>query len=160
MRRQLIAAAALVCLVAGTAEAQTRQVKLNRAYGWTGSGVVGYGGVAIGPYGASSPGMPNFDVFCVDFSNSVSVGNVWTARFTSLADAAGIDDNTRFGQLSLSPVLDQYKRAAWLAMQFASNGTGSWKGIHQAIWKQFGTSPSSSPYWNNNVRGWYRWGGA
>lgn len=167
MRRHLLVATLAIATTAAPAAAQIRQVKLNRAYGWNASGPTRFNGtsfgsgVFIGPYGGSSPGLPNLDLFCVDFVNSVSVGAVWNARFTSLADLMAGDGvgDTRWGQrylgapLSYPNPVPQYQKAVWLAMQFASNGTGSWPGIHQAIWRQF----TSTPIWDNSITGWQGW---
>ncbi|HWP37666.1 MAG TPA: PEP-CTERM sorting domain-containing protein [Gemmatimonadales bacterium] len=141
MRRLVLAVIALAT-AALPAAAQTRQVTLNRAWSWGATSGTTYGGVYIGPYGASSPGMPNFDVFCVDFLHAASLNNPWTARFTSLADQSGVETGTRFGRMGVSDVVTKYRRAAWLATQFATNG--GWAGIHQAIWYQF---TPGSPTW-------------
>jgi hypothetical protein len=148
--RQLILTALALATTALPTAAQTRQVTLNRAWSWGATSGTTYGGVYIGPYGASSPGLPNFDVFCVDFVNSVRVGDTWTARFTSLADlmgGSGLDD-TRWGQrylgapLSYPDPVPLYQKAAWLATQFATHSKTAWPGIHQAIWRQFTSSPT------------------
>jgi len=154
MRRSVLASALALSFAVGTAEAQigTREVTLNRAWGWDRTSGVTSHGYYVGPYGGSSPGLPNLDLFCVDFLNGVSLNDTWTARFTSLADlmggTPGALGGTRFGQRYLGdpgaypdPVV-RYQKAAWLAMQFEDASTGSWGGIHQAIWNQFTSSPS------------------
>lgn len=157
MRRSLLASALALSFTVGTAAAQTRQVTL------TGAGNVVFNNVYVGPYTGTSPGLPTLDLFCVDFLNSVRVGNVWNARFTSLSDLMGGLGlgNTRFGQKALLTVSTaddattvlNYRKAAWLAMQFAANGTGSWGGIHQALWNLF---TPTSPNWLNTTSGDWR----
>jgi hypothetical protein len=153
MRRPLLVSALALGFTVGTAAAQTREVTLNRAWSWDRSSGVTSNGYYVGPYGGSSPGMGQMDLYCVDFLNSVRVGDTWTATWTSLADlldGVGIQ-NTRFGQQGLSDVVLRYQKAAWLAMRFDATSTGSWGGIHQAIWRQF----ASSPTWTGT--GWRTW---
>ncbi|HEX9582250.1 MAG TPA: PEP-CTERM sorting domain-containing protein [Gemmatimonadales bacterium] len=162
MRRSLLASALALSFAVGTVEAQigTREFTLNRAWGWNATSGTTSHGYYVGPYGGSSPGLPQLDVYCVDFLNGVSLNDTWTARFTSLADLINGDGlgYTRFGQRYIGgdpgaypdPVI-QYQKAAWLALQFEDASTGSWGGIHQAIWNQFTSSPSwtdvGGAYW-------------
>lgn len=150
MRLQLLAVSLTLTVLALPAQAQTREVRLERWWSWDAASGTKFGNVYVGPYGGSSPGLPNLDLYCVDFANGVRMGRVWTARFTSVSDllgGVGLDD-TRWGQRFLgapwsypNPV-PQYQKAVWLAMQFAGSAPGSWPGIHQAIWKQFTNTPT------------------
>jgi hypothetical protein len=140
MRRRLLAAALATAVWAAPAGAQTREMTL------TGAGSVVFKKVYVGKYSGASPGLPALDLFCVDFLNSMQIGDTWTARFTSLSHlVAGIgSDNTRFGQQGLTDIALRYQKAAWLSMQFALNSTSTWGGIHQAIWNIF---TPTSPNW-------------
>jgi hypothetical protein len=157
--RGLVASAALLALaVSVSAQDFQNQVTLTHASSaLNGFGVVGYNGVAVGPYTGSVPGLPSLDLYCVDFYNSVHVGDSWKANFTSMSTLMGGSGfgSTRLGQLTLppAPTLGQatavmkYQRAVWLATQFAANGTGQWGGIHGAIWDITAPPGSTGPQW-------------
>jgi hypothetical protein len=131
----------------------------------TGDNVVAYwGGVYIGPYNGqlvSDPTQPMFTMYCIDYTHSISRGQVWTVNESNLA--GGDLTQTRLGDGSLGV----YSQAAYLASLFDSwdvlasvsydGGTHTfgtyfggnkrymWSGIHAAIWKltSGGAAPSN-----------------
>jgi hypothetical protein len=102
--------------------------------------------VYVGPYTGSVPGMPTLDLFCIDYMNGVAIGDTWSAHFTSLS--SGDLGNTRFGQQYGAASQVMYQQAAWLSMQFARTGTGSWGAIHAAIWHIF---TPNDPTWGGTA---------
>ena len=142
LNRTLLAAG-LLAVVAQPLRAQIWQdsVKLHLPYAtWRTSGVVA-NGVYVGPYqamfqsvGGFATTSPRFDVFCVDFQNSVSVGRKWKANFTTLA--GGDMSKTRWkNQL-------KYRMAAYLSAKFKTTATTQWGALHAAIWNIMAGSPS------------------
>jgi hypothetical protein len=110
---------------------------------WRTSGVVANVGgknVYVGPYqamfqsqGGFSSTSPRFDVYCVDFQNSITTGQKWKANFTSLA--SGDVSKTRWkNQL-------KYRMAAYLSAKFKSTSTTQWGSLHNAIWYVMAGSP-------------------
>lgn len=91
------------------------------------------------------PGGKVFDAFCVDYLNGIDLAH-YTANFTSIQDLisnASNLDRVRFG--NQADAISKYKRAVWLATQFATNapgvGNATWAGIHDALWGQFTPNP-------------------
>ncbi len=78
----------------------------------------------------ASPGSPMLDIWCVDFQNSIRSPNA--VNFTRFdASAADFNARTHFGFANL----DNYKKAAWLAMQQQYAATSSDViDIHYAMW--------------------------
>lgn len=114
--------------------------------------------VYVGPYRGmmvSEPGSPLIDLFCVDFNNSISVGQEWDANFWSLA---GDLSSTRFGAMYTAAAQGYYRQAAWLASQFAETDQSKWKYIHAAIWHTMtcpgGTCAPGSASGNSYVNNW------
>lgn len=127
----------------GVAQDQ-RQIRFVYPGQWPNAPVY-FNGVFVGPYTGSLPGMPYLDLYCVDFIHGIRE-NPWVANFTSMADlmnGVGIE-NTRWGQVFGASSVAGYKKAVWLAKQFAMNATGSWGGIHGAIWNLF--TPGQPPW--------------
>ena len=92
--------------------------------------------VNVGPYTAqvvSYPGQPLISVYCVDFLHGVAQDQVWDVNVTKLS--GGDVSNTRLGIAGDDNALARYKKAAWLASQFAANqDTWSWRRLSSAIW--------------------------
>jgi hypothetical protein len=115
----------------------------------SGSGVSGYG-VQVGPYSAqltSYAGSPLVTVYCVDFLHGISVNQEWSANVSKL-NLSQIG-STRLGIAGDDgDALARYRKGAWLASQFASAPTTSWKQIHSAIWTTViaGNDPTKSYY--------------
>lgn len=147
LTRSLIATG-LLAITASAAFAQVTQdsLQLKAPYAtWRTSGViapVGGRNVYVGPYqamfesvGGFSDTSPRFDIYCVDFQHSISVGQKWKANFTTLA---GSDmTKTRWkNQL-------KYQRAAYLSNKFKTTTTAKWGSLHNAIWYVMtGTTPA------------------
>lgn len=139
-------AVALLGAIAAPLSAQIYQdsVKLHAPYAtWRTSGIVASVGgknVYVGPYqamfksnGGFSSTSPRFDIYCVDFQNSVSLGQKWRANFSSLA--AGDMSKTRWkNQL-------KYRMAAYLSSQFKTTSTTKWGSLHNAVWYVMAGSP-------------------
>ena len=129
LRHALLAAA--LTIVPAAARAQTSQLRFD---GVNGATAFGY---HVGPATATllRPGSAEgLTVFCVDFLNHVSFGEVRPVNITSLATVALLD--TRH-----PGAVQAYRKAAWLTDQFAHTGAASWGGIQAAIWEIF--SPGS-----------------
>lgn len=147
LTRSLIATG-LLAITASAAFAQVTQddVWLKAPYAtWRTSGVVapvGGRNVYVGPYqamfksvGGFSSSSPRFDIYCVDFQHSISVGQQWRANFTSLA---GSDMSKTRWQNQL-----KYQRAAYLSNKFIATTTTKWGSLHNAIWYVMtGTTPA------------------
>ena len=131
--------------VASAAQAQNYQGQVTL----TGAGSTVFNGVYVGPYTGNVPGRTGTPMYCVDFLNSVRIGDTWTANFTSLSSmlSSGSSDflRTRWGMVWGDQSIAMYQKAAWLATQFAVNPTGDWGNIHGAIWDFF--TPGDSPTW-------------
>jgi len=102
------------------------------------------------------------DIYCVDFVNSVWK-TTWTANFTSIADlmagngftdtrqgqrwnagsltAGYLGDVNHDGSTDAMDVVAGYKQAALLTSLFGGP-TGTWAGVHEAIWNIFTASPT------------------
>jgi hypothetical protein len=147
LNRSVVIALALG-LAASGAQAQNYQSQIRL----TGVGSTVAHGYYVGPYTGATPGMPSLDIYCVDFLNGVSIGNAWTANFTSigsLLDDATNLGRTRWGQVWGGGAISMYQRAAWLASFFAVSGTSQWGGIHGAIWDIF--TPTNNPGWTDRL---------
>lgn len=101
------------------------------------SGVTGFGVQAIGPYTGqvmSMPGTPMISLYSVDYKVGVTLGSAWTANVSSLTLSAM--KNTKLGILGDDgDALARYRKAAWLASQFATNQTYTdWLQISSAVW--------------------------
>ena len=155
--RQLLLAAAICASLPAPVSAQFSpkgapgDIAAQETLGFkAGSGVGGFG-TQVGPYTAqvtSYPGSPLVTVYCVDYLHSISVGQSWTANVSQLTldgmattrlGIAGDDGNA----------LARYKKAIWLAAQFANNQDAtSWMQIHSAIWTiVLGGNDPTQPYY-------------
>jgi hypothetical protein len=130
--RSLVAASLL--LVAASADAQTT-VRMDDV----GAGTVGVyttGSYYVSPYGATLTtvgGSQAISVFCVDFLNTVSIGQQWAVNVSSLTDDAAMLANTRHGDEANA--IDRYKGAVWLASQLSSATTQNKVAIQSAMWE-------------------------
>src|ERR1039458_9730641 len=102
-------------------------------------------GVYVSPYFGTMDGTP-VDLFCVDFSNEVQVGQQWDANLTPISPGAELGD-TRFG--AEPGALEHYEQAAWLALQFASQPASQYGDIQATMWQLFepDAPAPSTPYW-------------
>jgi len=101
-------------------------------------------GVYVSPYYGAMDGLL-VELFCVDFSNEVQMGQQWNANLTQIASGADLG-NTRFG--AEPDALGLYEEAAWLALQFASEPASQYADIQATIWQLFDPSaPSPSSSW-------------
>ena len=98
-----------------------------------------YNGYYVGPNvgtmfpAAGNPGQgKTVTMFCVDFLNEVTFNQTWTANVSPLAGSA-------LGLTREPTGLDGYRRAVWLADQFARQDPQYWGGIQSAIWAIFGS---------------------
>ena len=97
-----------------------------------------YGGYYVGPnLGTLFPATGNpgqgktVTMFCVDFLNEVTFNQMWTANVSPLAGSSLA--------LTREPTgIAGYRKAAWLADQFAVQAPQYWGGIQSAIWGIFG----------------------
>lgn len=105
-------------------------------------------GVYVGHYTMAIPGTPSLDVFCIDFLNSVKIGDSWSAHTSNLS---GSLENTRH----LDSAAALYQQAAWLTTQFASQTKSEWGAIHAAIWVIMAPDPESIT--KLQAANWYRW---
>lgn len=117
-----------------------QNMKLTGVNGQWATYTVGSGteSVYIGAYYAkmlAEPGQPTVDIYCDDFTHSISLNQEWTARFTNLG--SGDLSLTRWGGLGVSNVQQKYMEAAWLVLQFNAQPTTEWAAIHSAIWNIF-----------------------
>lgn len=147
----------LAGLVAATAAPATAQVRMRLTSANPYGTVTGWN-VYVGPYrGAmiSEPGSPTIDLFCVDFNNSIRVGQEWNANFWALSQDLG---STRFGALYGAAARGYYQQAAWLSSQFEETSKNQWKYIHAAIWHTMtcpsGSCSPSGAYGNTYVDQW------
>jgi hypothetical protein len=101
-----------------------------------------WGGVYVGPYSGSllpfgaDPSSASLTLFCIDYQNTVSGGDMWEANVTSLGDGTDLS-NTRLGMAgAFSDNLVRYRSAAYLASLFESRrgDRSAISGIHAAIW--------------------------
>ena len=175
--REVALASSIVVLGAVTASAQTTTtVKITGA--WTGSAGVTSGGAPSGSYPAGTPnfyispyaGLIDYDAStktgqkvslnCVDYFHHVSVGNVWTVNVTNLGAAAANNSllsTTRYGSVApgssnLPNVLNLYKQAAWLTLQYDPNPASSpnkTRAIQSAIWALFNPLTVGAEPWFN-----------
>ena len=105
-------------------------------------------GVYVGHYTLATPGTPSLDVYCVDFLNSVGIGNQWDAHFSGLGGALG---NTRHGEAART----LYQKAAWLTTQFGMHVKQEWGAIHAAIWYTMAPNPEAITKLKQS--NWYQW---
>ncbi|MBA2626735.1 MAG: hypothetical protein H0U85_01875 [Gemmatimonadales bacterium] len=139
----------LISALAVSASAASAQTQVTL----TSAGSVTAFGYYVGKYQGqlpTQPGAPAIDLFCVDFLHHVTVGQTWTANFTSLT--GGDLSNTRLNSLVF------YQKAAWLTAQYGSAPTSQWGDIQATIWQitnpGAGPAPSSS-YWLDLVNAQY-----
>lgn len=129
-----LAAAALLAASGATAGAQTT-VRMDNV----GAGTVGTystGSYYVSPYGATLTTVGSsqaIQVFCVDFLNTVTVGQQWAVNVSSLNDAAAVAANTRHGDEAYA--LDRYKGTVWLASQLSTASTANQVAIQSAMWE-------------------------
>lgn len=97
-----------------------------------------YGGYYVGPnVGTMFPATGNpgqgkaVTIFCVDFLNEVTFNQTWTANVSPLAGASLALTREPNG-------IAGYRKAVWLADQFAVQAPQYWGGIQSAIWGIFG----------------------
>jgi hypothetical protein len=93
----------------------------------SGSGVNGGYGVQVGPYVGrftGDPGMPQFSIYCVDYTHYAKDQTVNTTALTQGSNLG----NTRLNDYG------DYRKAAYLASLFDTAPTTSWGSIHAAIW--------------------------
>jgi len=91
----------------------------------SGSGVNGGYGVQVGPYVGrftGDPGMPQFSVYCVDYTHTAKDQTV------NVAAVGGSLATTRLNDFA------KYQTAAYLASLFETSSTSQWGSIHAAIW--------------------------
>ena len=154
LRRILPAlAVSALALTAPAAGAQSH------ALTFTAGGTVNAFGTSVGPYGGTLTTTPPgsslaITLFCNDILNTVGVGETFAVFVSPLI---GDLSNTRGGNAMLS----NYKRAAWLSAQFATNASTNWAGIQSAMWESMspGTpngganplAPTDEAYWLNQV---------
>jgi hypothetical protein len=136
MRRHvaLLALAAATIVAALPASAQTGTVVLTdpgsvtntRVTGTVAGNTYAAGGFYVSPYVGTLDGQQVF-LYCVDFTHTVTVGDMWTVNVTSLgADFTG--NTTRFNNANA------YRQAAWMI----TNSAGySAEDVQDAIWKLF-----------------------
>jgi hypothetical protein len=91
------------------------------------------------PFGTTGFG-PSWDVYCVDFSHSSSIGTTYNAFFTNLGDALAHGGLT--GASTRSSNIEQYLQAAYLAQQIKVD-PGNANAYNAAIWQVM----SGSPFW-------------
>ncbi len=130
-----------------------------QALRFTGAGSVVSSGVYVGPYQVrttaagvlSTTSGTSFEVFCVDYTNHISINQTYTAKVTNLAN--GNMANTRFG----AGELVDYRKAVYLTSQFALNPTSAWGNLHRSIWSLFGSgSPAPGNHaWLTQANTWY-----
>lgn len=151
LTRSLIATG-LLAMTASAALAQVTQdsLQLKTPYAtWRTSGVVA-NGVYVGPYqarfkngGFSNP-SPTFDVFCVDFQHSISLGQKWKANITTLAGS----DMTKTRWKSQA----SYRKAAYLSSKFKTTSDTQWGALHAAIWNVVSGAPDiNSGTWSSQA---------
>ena len=110
-------------------------------------------GIYVGPYYGTMNGTP-VDLFCVDFANTVSIGQQWDANLTPISAVADFSD-TRYG--TGPDALQRYQEAAWLALQYASQPISQYGDIQATTWRLFNPAapmPSSS-WWMDQARSHY-----
>lgn len=139
------ALAIALTFAAGSVVAQTTRTVTLGGYGHISPpGTVTLGGYVVGPYWGSSPGMGDFNLYCVDFLHSARVGQTWTAYFTQISNGAAISTG------NYTRLTDQlkYQRAAWLASNFLTHPTASaWQGIHGTIWNEMSGQSFATGDW-------------
>jgi hypothetical protein len=127
-------AAALLAGGAAAAHAQTT-VRMDDV----GAGLVGAystGNYVVSPYGATLATVGSsqaISVFCVDFLNTVSVGQQWAVNVSGLTDDAAILANTRHGDEANA--VARYKGTVWLASQMSTASTANKVAIQSAMWE-------------------------
>lgn len=87
---------------------------------------VSNGTALVGPYDLTADGQTIQGV-CISFDLEVGPPYVWTADWFS-------------GASFTQPQLGKLEEADWLVLQFGTQPTNAWVGIHQAIWDIFGAS--------------------
>jgi hypothetical protein len=114
---------------------------------------------AIGPYVANINGTNDF-VFCDDDTHIVYPNETWTATVTKLSDLVALGNISQSSVMfkNLNNALALYEEAAWLVLQFGSNGQYA-SGLQNALWDVFlqkaGTGSTSDKttdaYWLNQA---------
>jgi hypothetical protein len=95
------------------------------------------GGTYVGPYSGSwTPTGTTFDIFCVDDQHRPGSGsnNPWDVWKTPLNGDMTYTYAYQYWGASADQAQVRYAKAAYLSMQFGSNSTSAWGGIHNAIW--------------------------
>jgi hypothetical protein len=152
---RLVAGAALWPALAGASTPAATPPAPVLAFAGPATGV-SYGGYAVGPLagtvtlapGAAMPGQSQaVTLFCVDFLHAVQPGEVFTVNVSAISSTPGALALTRHAD-----GLAGYRRAVWLADQFAVQPPAAWGGIQGAIWKIFGAgSFSANPVRSGDV---------
>ena len=99
---------------------------------FTGVNGVHNGQFYVSPYYGTINGTP-VTLFCVDYRNSVHIGQTWQANLSTLTNGSNLSD-TRYG--GVANALALYQQAAWLTTQFAANPT-DYVNIQYALWNLF-----------------------
>lgn len=116
------------------------------------------GSQQVGPY------LLTFDMFdsavkaivCVDFNNHFQNAAPYLANLTLLSsDDVTMATRTRVGQLLGGDVgITRYTKMVWLALQFETEPTTQWGGIHGAIWSLQGAPGGPAVALNPNIQFW------
>lgn len=107
---------------------------------FTGHSGVSDGSYYVSPYYGTINGTP-VTLYCVDFRNSVYIGQTWQANLSTLTNGSDLS-NTRYGGLANALML--YQMAAWLTTQFASH-PNDWVNLQYALWNIFTPSAPDTP---------------
>ena len=107
-------------------------------------------GYFVGPYYGALDDQP-VNLFCVDFSNDVWIGETWEANLTSIGAGADLSQ-TRYG--NMAGAISLYREAAWLTEQYATAPAAQYADIQATIWDLF--NPRSAPqpasdFWLNEA---------
>ncbi|MBC7842319.1 MAG: PEP-CTERM sorting domain-containing protein [Gemmatimonadaceae bacterium] len=160
-----LAVAATLLSAPGTVVAQTftSNVSATQVAATVGTYSVAYqfadvGTQRVGPYALT------FDMFdgaikaivCVDFNNHFQNAAPYLANLTLLSsDAATMASRTRVGQVLGGDVgLTRYTKMVWLALQFETEPTTQWGGIHGAIWSLQGAAGGPAVAQNPSIQFW------
>jgi hypothetical protein len=101
-----------------------------------------YVGTYYGKFGGST--VP---LFCDDFANEVTFGQVWQANLTTITSGSDLSA-TRYG--TVNNALQLYQEIAYLDSQFALRRTSEYGDMQATIWDIFNPNISPKPatnYW-------------
>jgi hypothetical protein len=111
-------------------------------------------GYYVGPY-YGTLNDSSVDLFCVDLANEVSIGEIWQANLSMIADGSDLS-LTRYG--GRAEALTLYQEEAWLTEQFATEPASEYGDIQATMWQLFNpdTAPRpSSSYWLDQTKNSY-----